>query len=465
MLISNKKFKKNRNTKIPIEARAVIELISANKPRTAFDLYKKTAHLHDEPPLKFNDFQIEDIKTVLFGIKKIKNGKIKFELPQEYMLLRCRNGSKTRDAVFLTCFMGYMKGAHDKLNRILWYSAAEDHLDIVKDYFSENRYVKRVTSSNIYLWNGNKIKLKIMSEKKSKSSRSEITIYDEEQDMNQHFYALSVATGWERGSGRKIHLGTTAVNTVLHKNYLRLQPKGLVSTHTIDDCTWLDKERALEEYEFEPQWYTDSQLFCKWVRPGGRVFENIEELETPITNWLDLAERVCFGSDPNPKSGHGLVGVAFLKYKGENCIYIFESHELINDIENYVFAVDNVIQRWCNDKRFKGIEIESQFGEELYKMITAHKQQNNKFVFTMTWNEQNKAKRIEYIRMHKICYCKNIDKDLIQQISGAAWDEKSPRPKLAKSPDQHKLDSFIHACHQQSMNIIKRRDVRDIIRW
>lgn len=445
-----------RKKNIPIEVKAVMMLIEQNKPRTAFDLYRLTANDPREPQLLFEEFQLIDIKTILFGMVEIVNGKRKLVKPQEYMLLRCRNGSKTRDSTFMTVFMGYMKNNGGKFNRVLWYSAADDQLKIVRKYFDTNRYVKEVTREKLILWNGNEIELKIMTRKQAQSSRSDITIYDEQQEMDHHFYNLSKGTGLEKDAGRKIHLGTTAMDSVLHKNYMRLQPKGWVSTHTIDDCVWLDKERALEEFAYEPQWYIDSQLYCKWVRPGGRVFERVEERTIP--NWLQHTTEISFGSDPNPKSGHGLVGVAFItlpENPHEKIIYIFDSRELINDTENYVIAASRVIDQWCRDRRFNGIEIESQFGEELHSLIRNISDTHRKYVFTKTWDEKSKQKRIEFIRMHQVYYQKGIDRELITQISGASWDEKSPRPKLAKSPDQHKLDSFIHACHQRSLNIVK----------
>lgn len=489
---TNNKFIKRTNA--PIEAKALMVILEANKSikqnqeltqiqknelikvniLKALNLYLKTSHIENQPPWMFSSFQIEDLKKIILGIPKPKkfktiseDGNIIYKThyeyikPREYMFLRCRNGSKTRDATMLIVFLGYMRNHWGAYNRNVWYSASQSQIDVVKGYLERNKFVKETTLKKATLWNNNEIQLRIMTEKQAVSPRSDYLFFDEQQEMKEHAYSLSLGTGLEINAGRKIHLGTTATDTILHRNYIKLEPLGLVSTHTINDCDWLDEEEALKAYEGFPEWYINTQLYCKWEQPGGRVFDNIEQRDIP--NWYNYATDICFGTDPNPKSGHGLVGIAFLKGIDTNSnsekgiIYIFHSEQLIKDTANYAYAVSNIIERWRHDRRFRGIELESQFGEELYKIITNMKDYYHNFIFTRNWNENNKSRRIEFIRMHQIYYPETIqkkDNQLITQISGAAWDEKSPKPKLAKNPDQHKLDSFIHACFKNIKDLV-----------
>lgn len=406
------------------------KLIDHNRERDALKLYLHTCRNPAFGEWKFTDWQKEDIKKVV--LEKIP----------EIMLLRCRGGSKSRDASIIAVFLAYQYNPHGDFNRVLWYSGTDMQLRNIRQYFIENAYVESVTHDRVNLYNGNHIKLRIMTINQAVSPRADVIIYDEEQGFDLEIYQMSIGT-LAGGACRKIHLGTTEFDSVLDLNYQRLAPRNAVSLHTVEDCSWMDRQKTLELFEGLPQWIVDSQLYCKWVRPGGRCFPNVESVES-LRDWYKTCFYFAYGSDPNPKSGHSLVGVAYIKRNGAEMIYVFDSYQLEVDTFKHCAVMHDLIVKHKNDQFFGGIELESQQGYEVYKIYNKEFDKDP-LIRVKTWNEKEKLERILHIRKYPILVDKNLG-DLWRQISAASWDEKSPQPRLSKSPDQHLLDGFIHAC-------------------
>jgi len=399
---------------------------------------------------KFDKWQVDDIRIAINPLTK------------ELMFLRNRGGSKTRDFTCLAVWFGYQKNDQGDPNRMLWYSASDTQLVIVLKYFKENRYVNRNACSNtkITLWNGNVIEVRIMSEKQAVSPRSDYIFYDEEQSMDVTIYQMSLGT-MVGGTGKKFHSGTTEMDTVLDTNYQKLFPKGLVLEHHVNELSWTTEAKELENYAGQPQFVIDSQLYCKWVRPGGIVFEHVEERKMTREEIHNLMPGYYYGVDPNPKNGHTIVGLRYIGKKDQYgdwspyAVYVFEelgSDQLeflnpgSNDDDSILFSRE--IQKRLVHNAV--CEVEENAGEEFLK--TFEREIDGEFegrIQLCRWNEENKSNRVFSIRRLKIIINPKC-KQTIHHVRTAVWNPKEPKAKLLKSPDQHYLDSFIHACQLES---------------
>ena len=366
----------------------------------------------------------------------------------EVMLLRNRGGSKSRDGTMLAVWFGYQKRpiidyVNDQTygydwNRVLWYAASENQIIQAHQYFMENRYVDRVksTRNKIVLWNGNTILLKIMTEKQAASARSDIIFFDEEQDMELRIYQIALGT-MVGGNPKKIHMGTTLMDTVLENNFKRLDVLGLVLEHHIDECSWTTAEKEINStYAGAPKEVIQSQLYCKWVRPGGLVFENVE---IGICNG-PFSQNVYWGVDPNPKTGHALVGV---KYTLNNEIYVFKEFPPMSNSADFVEILCSLLDHNAL------MEVEAQGeGNELMKRFNdtyIYEEDYYGYIDLLNWNEDNKAQRVFDVRTYKII----IHPDCLEaahHIRVASWDSKNPKAKLKKTSEAHFLDAFLHAC-------------------
>lgn len=414
-------------------------------------LYYKTARNPVyENPWRWDSWQLDDLRTVI-------DPKIK-----EVMLLRNRGGSKTRDAACMAVFFGYLKNKRKDWNRILWYAGSDKQLDQVYVYFRENRYVKDVTGDEVRLWNGNVIGIRLMSEKQAVGPRSDIIFFDEEQSMKMEWYRMAIGTQ-VGGDHKKIHMGTTEMDTVLEMNYHELSPEGMVLEHHIDECSWTDEEEELKNYRGMPQFVIDSQLYCKWVRAGGQVFEDVEERELTIEEWQRMEQGKFGGIDPNPKSGHAYVDVRYV-HAAPNCkpiIYVtkeIDSHILLEEWnrmhpdqpkdDSELFA-EFVVSQLCDDIQ---IEIEENNGEEFIKTlermgVEVLRDQWNRWggkAWVQHWDEKLKKARIYTIRMFKIVVSPDC-KAAAAQIRSAVWNPKDPTASVLKTPTMHYFDAFVHA--------------------
>lgn len=399
---------------------------------------------------------------------------------RERMWLRNRGGSKTRDGVTLAVFLAYQKRAIMRYNantdeeeirgyawmRVVWYAAGKDQLEQALDYFRESRYVKFCYSQNVHLWNGNKIKIRVATPKQAKSPRADFVFFDEEQDMDKKVYWQILGTMATSPNAQKLHMGTTEVDSQLHDNFLRLEPLGLVIEHHISDCNWKKEEEALAEYAGQPQAIIDSQLYCKWVRPGGLIFQNIEVRDLTEDEYKMILPGKYFGCDPNPKSGHALVLSRYLgSYENPYAIFVERevgSKELLkwtssDDPDKHTTKMAKYILGELDNKTF--VEIEGQHGEELYDRmeelveeqvltLQLHALQLRKVFFQNVslfyWNEEEKLKRIYYLRLvPKIIISPNCI-ETARFVKAMAWDPKEPKAKVLKTPDQHFADGFVH---------------------
>jgi len=400
-----------------------------------FDSYKKllvflaTSRKTGFGTWKFMDWQVRDIYTVISGT---------FD---EIMILRNRAGSKTRDMVNCLVFLAYQINKNGEYNRCIWFSGSLTQLQIVKRYLRQHRYVKEVTIDEIRFFNGNIAYLRIMTVKQSVSSRADYIFFDEEQGYDNEIYRMALGIILE-GSGKLVHIGTTELNTVFEMNYRKLMKENAVLEHTIDDCVWIDKQKAMKIYEGLPDWVIQSQLYCKWVAPGGNVFEKvyIEDLNSLRKNsgW--------YGVDPNPSSGHFVVGVDYIEYKGKEVIYVFsvESFKDPMDLISYLMVLKG---QGCT------IEVEQQFGLDLMKLYKneVNRRFGNKsfdfeyFISTVVWTEKSKLSRVRLIREKEI-YIHPRYKSLFNSLVGVEWDKGSLDPKIYKTPNMHDVDAFMHAC-------------------
>lgn len=422
------------------------------KIRLAFYLY--TCHGKKYKEIwYFDDWQVSDIMFVVDPDTK------------EVMLLRNRGGSKSRDATVIAVWLGYGRNATNGLNRIVWFSASETQLDQVLKYFKENRYVDRNKSTNqkIVLWNGNIIDIRIMSPKQAVSKRADVIFYDEEQSMEEKPYEDSrgVLVG---GLQKIIHLGTTEVGSILHRNFERLSLNGLVKEHHVDECSWTTVEKELNgSFAGAPQWKIDSQLFCKWTTPEGKVFPNIMIMELDLNEWNKVDSYYYYGIDPNPKDGHTVVRATYLTKKRKQSTDVIETviyidYEYIeNDSELFSEKVIQLANEVNGMKKHFELE-QNGSGDEWVKMLHLKERLCGRYVnnsssnLTMiSWAEQNKIQRVFRTRIYRIYFHPNC-KNTYKHFSEALWNPTDPKGKVLKQSHQHFLDAGLHACALDSNN-------------
>ena len=69
------------------------------------------------------------------------------------------------------------------------------------------------------------------------------------------------------------------------------------------------------------------------------------------------------------------------------------------------------------------------------------------------WNEPIKHSRLQELVDRKIVINRHKTPILWKNMLEAGWDEKHPRPKLKKRPDQHGLDALMHAMNGTYGNV------------
>ena len=396
----------------------------------------------------------------------------------ELMLLRNRGGSKTRDGTEAAVFLAYQTYQMMDWRRVIWYASGMSQLEQALEYFRQNRYVKECTSKKAILWNGNVIKIRPLSAKQAASPRGDDVFFDEEQDAEEKNYQKAVGT-LVGGEGRKIHMGTTELDTVLEENYNRLKPKGFVLEHHVDECSWTTLEKELRNYEGFPQFVIDSQLFCKWVRAGGTVFENLEQGVFDVPKFYPR----YYGLAPNPKSGHALVLARWLP--DSKTIYIekeypkawveeFMANDAMNELYDYFsvpftaeFNIKNLVDHIGTDsfafarllaRELMGdgryCEIEENHGEEFYKIFREVAPERARVkATTVPWTENSKHKRIYQMRSVHIVVNPDCEQTY-KHLREAVWNPREPKARLLKTPEQHFLDGAIHACSWQDIPVI-----------
>lgn len=413
---------------------------------------------------KYTSWQKKDMWAML---RTKRYGKI----IKEAMWLRNRGGSKTRDGVTLAIFLGYQKRDIREYNedktfnilgkewmRVVWFAAGEDQLEQAIDYFKQSRFVDKVFKQRVYLKNGNKIKIRIATPKQAKSPRADFVFFDEEQDMDIKIYGDILGTMATSPNAKKLHMGTTLVGTQLHKNFERLDPLGLVFEHHIDECVWVDEEEALETYAGQPDEVIQSQLYCRWVQPGGKVFKDVEVRDLTEDEYKMVLPGHYYGIDPNPKSGHALVRTRYLgNYDEPYAIYIdaeLSSKDLekiydSNKKDTHLLA-DWILQHLYY---FTYYEIEGQHGEELYKLLEELVEDENseymrnlfyQNVQLIYWDEKNKMRRVYKLRQNKIIINPKCE-ETAYHVNHIYWDPKDPKGKIQKNPDMHFADGFLHS--------------------
>jgi len=428
--------------RIDVDIRFAVYLLTSKNPQS------------EREPWFYDWWQIEDMEIVLFGPHK------------EYMLLRCRGASKSRDLANIMVWHGYQRNHIGDFRRCVWYSASESQLTQVYEYFKKNRYVNREASTKtaIQLYNGNKIYMRMASLKQSVSLRADAMAYDEEQSMDDQAYMDTIGIGIG-GDGYKIHAGTTEVDTVLNINYNRLVSVGRVLERDIRMMSWTTEQEVLDTYKGWPQWKIDSQLYCKWVKPTGRVFPFVESryVKDGVDGYIRRDMTDYYGIDPNPKNGHTLVGCQYLLHATgntsnpyEDCIYFFYE---FSTPDSFMFA-QNLI-KVTNDqtnKNSKKIELEMNGGGDEYLKIQRKVEStpgslkvshDGSMLIAVSWAEVNKMSRVIQVRKYKLIVspeCPNT----YQHLVAATWNPKESKGKVKKGPDMHYHDAGIHAASRDA---------------
>lgn len=398
-------------------------------PRKKLKIFLATSRKPAFGVWKFLDWQVEDIYKVCY------------DNLDECMVLRNRAGSKTRDMVSAMVYLAYQINKNGEMNRCIWFSGSLTQLQIVKRYLRQHRYVKEVTVDEVRFYNNNVCYLRIMTPKQSVSSRADYIFFDEEQGYDPEIYRMALGIILE-GTGKLIHIGTTELYTVFEANYRKLVTKNAVYEHHIDDCIWINKERALKIYEGLPDWVVQSQLYCKWVAPGGNVFEKVYYKDFSKFH----KKQGYYGVDPNPVSGHYVCGVDYIEIDGEEIIYVFYL-DSFKDPEDLILKLIELKEQGST------IEVEQQFGLDLMKIYRneVNRRFGNRasdfeyFISTAVWTEKTKLSRVRMIREKKVYVHPDLT-DIFDAIVSVVWDPNSLDPKIKKNPDMHAVDAFMHAC-------------------
>ncbi len=421
-----------------------------------FKIYYKTARNPVyEKAWKWDSWQLADFKIVIDPETK------------DIMLLRNRGGSKTRDAACMAIFFGYLKNKAGDWNRVLWYAGSDKQLEQAYVYFRENRYVRAVTASAVYLWNGNKIGIRLMSEKQAVGPRSDIIMFDEEQSMKLAWYQMAIGTQ-VGGDHKKVHMGTTEIDSVLDTNFQILSQENMVLEHHIDECSWTSEEEELKNYRGMPQFIIDSQLYCKWVRAGGQVFEDVEVRSLTNDEQMRMEGERYGGVDPNPKSGHAYCEVKYIPPLAGQKPIIYVDQEMDSKTLMEEWRIQHPEEQKDDSLLFAEyllsklvdylqIEIEENNGEEFIKtfqriggeILKSDWDRWGGKAWVQHWDEKSKRARIYTIRTFKIVvspYCPKV----AGQIKSAVWNPDDPKATVLKTPTMHFFDAFVHAPQRYS---------------
>jgi len=433
------------------------EGISKEKIITAFWAYLgflKT-FTKNKKLVEFTSWQIEDMLMCIYN-SKIDVSREALEVAIDYT----RRGGKTRKLSILATFFSLIN------LRVVWRSPHSDQTVQAAEWFDMNPFVENQkirTQFRVEIFGSPEISVAVLSEGRIASREADVLIYDEGGTVMTHhanfdYYMNSRPMIAASKNKYIIHASTDCQGSVFYEVLHALKEKEFimdtkfVSVHTWRDTTWITPEWIEQERKshLECSWYIDQNYNCIAVVRGGRIFTNIIEVGSEYNpdfpyGFLDKITPTNAGVDFNGENvGHYLVLIAY----DEDYVYVLKE---INFRDLWkLFDYSHLILE-LEDGLFN-----SQFTEQTKRMGLPCVYQE--------WKEDIKHIRLQELVNRKIVINKHKCPTTYKNLLEAGWDEKSPRPKLAKRSDQHGLDALMHCMNSVSGNIdvVRRRVKRDI---
>jgi hypothetical protein len=205
-------------------------------------------------------------------------------------------------------------------------------------------------------------------------------------------------------------MGTAKVGSKLEEN-AQLYP---TRYRTPEWCSWVN----IRQFENEPQWWRDNELWCKWTVPGGSVFINVIEMPFPLQDFDKVLQGVDFNGHANANC---LVRIGI---KGSTCYVLRE--------EPFQYKLDDVLlqQRVLEYQT----QVEGGGWNEIYAPTL-------KGVTKWAMTEEGKIERIKMLSQMTIVVDKGLTPKTLEHIRKASWD----RNGRVDTHDLHYLAAMILA--------------------
>lgn len=340
----------------------------------------------------------------------------KADTTTEACFCRSRGGSKTFDFVNWVVLRVLTTG-----ELWIWLAAKQGQLNRAFFYFKTHKFVQKVTRKVVHyevqLWDGHIIMLGIVSTS-NLGLRVDGIIMDEEEDLEpkqaEEIYPQMAGMMSTSPIHKFLHLGTRWIGTVFDKNCETLQ----TYVHPWWECTWISREFIENEKKYRPAWEIEALYECKRGVPGGPVFPLVDE-----KRWTGPLVKEQFGIDCNSGSLM-IIGVVI---EGEE-IYITSVRQIEynHDISFIVNHSTEVEDGGFNSK--PATEIASHF-----------------HVRKQVWTRDAKSARLYYVRPKHI---HSPFKEVKMEIEAARFDAMTGLYVKNQNFPAHKIDAFLHACHQ-----------------
>jgi len=446
-----------RSTACLLFKKGLIELYKTKGIVVAFYAYLGFLKQYAKNPklTEWTDWQIEDMIMCIFN-ENINVALEALETAIDYT----RRGGKTRKLSLLGTFFSLID------LRVVWRAPHSDQTVQAAEWFDMNPFVesqKIRTQFRVEVFGSPEISVAVLSEGRIASREADVLIYDEGGTVMTHhanfdYYKNSRPMIAASKNKYIIHASTDCQGSVFYEELHALKEKEhrlgtkFTSVHTWKDTTWITEEWIEQERKahLDCSWYIDQNYNCIAVVRGGRIFRNIIEV----------------GSEYHPKFPYGIMDDilptnAGGDFNGENVGHYLE---LIAYDDEYVYCLEEI--NFTDllilfDYEHLVMELEdglfnTGFTEQLKRMGLS--------CIYQEWNESIKHDRLQLLVDRKLVINKHKTPILWKNVLEAGWDEKHPRPKLKKRPDQHGLDALMHGMNGTSGNIdvITRRVKRNL---
>ena len=405
--------------------------------------------------IELTQWQIDDM------VMSISNGRIDTAREAlETLWNYTRRGGKSRGLTLLAVFFSLLG------LQVVWRAPHSDQLIQAAEWFSMNPFVesqKIRTQFRVEIFGCPEISVAVLSEGRIASREADVLIYDEGGSImswHQNFDYYKNSRPMIAASKNKyvIHASTDCQGSVFNEEYKSLQEKQhyhntrYVSVHTWQDTTWITPEWIAQEKKahLDCSWYIDQNYNCIAVVRGGRIFNNlivVGDINQPKYPYgcLDNIRPTNAGVDFNGQNvGHYLVSIAY------------------ND--EFVYVLEEVnFQELTKIFEYEHLTLELEDGLFNTGFTDQTKRMGLRCVYE-EWNEEKKHMRVQELVDRKIVIDQYKTPITYKNLLEAGWDEKHPRPKLAKRTDQHGLDALMHSINgvYGNIDVVTRKKKKDI---
>lgn len=431
--------------------KGLIELYQTEGIVAAFYAYLGFLKTYAKNPklTQWTNWQIDDMIMCIYN-SKIDVSREALETALDYT----RRGGKTRSLSILATFFSLIH------LRVVWRAPHSDQTVQAAEWFDMNPFVesqKIRTQFRVEIFGSPEISVAVLSEGRIASREADVLIYDEGGTVmtyhaNFDYYKNSRPMIAASQNKYIIHASTDCQGSVFYEELHALNEKEHIyktkftSIHPWRDTTWITPEWIEQEKKahLDCDWYIDQNYNCIAVVRGGRIFRNIIEV----------------GSEYQPNFPFGFLDQftatnAGVDFNGENIGHYIE---LIAYDDEYIYCLEEINFTDLLDLfRYENLQLELEDG--LFN--TAFTDQTKRMGLVclyQEWQEPIKHTRLQELVNRKIVINRHKTPILYKNLLEAGWDEKHPRPKLKKRPDQHGLDALMHCMTTSSgdVNVFKR---------